>query len=68
MARYDMTLAQNDREAQSRVSQYNARHYQEIINENIYSSDDGIIGEVMVQEGSVVAAGAPICTVRRDQK
>ena len=68
MARYDMTLAQNDREAQSRVSQYNSRHYQEMINENIYSSDDGIIGEVMVQEGSVVAAGAPICTVRRDQK
>ena len=68
MAQYDMNLAGNDREALNRASQYDAKKYQEKVSEEIYSDYDGIIDEVSVQEGSVVTAGMPICTLRRDQE
>lgn len=68
MAQYDMNLASNDREALNRASQFDAKKYQEKVSEEIYSDYDGIIDEVSVQEGSVLTAGMPICTLRRDQE
>ncbi len=67
MAQYNMTLAQNDREAMSRVSEHDAKKYQEIVNEDVYSSYDGVVDEIMVERGSVLGAGTPICTIRRTQ-
>ena len=67
MAQYGMDLASNDRDAMSRVYQYNAKEYQQVVSENIYSDYDGIIDEVMVDEGSMISAGNPICSVRITQ-
>ena len=67
MALYDMNQAANDREAVQHASQYDAKKYQEKVSEEVYSDYDGIIDEVSVEKGTVLAAGAPICTLRRDQ-
>lgn len=67
MAQYGMGLASSDRDAMSRAYQYNAKEYQQTVAENIYSDYDGIVDEVMVDEGSMVPAGTPICSVRITQ-
>ena len=67
MAQYGMGLASSDRDAMNRDYQYNAKEYQQNVAENIYSDYDGIIDEVMVDEGSMVSAGTPICSVRITQ-
>ena len=66
-ALYDMSLANNDREALARASVYDANLSKERVNEEVYSDYDGIIDAVQVQKGSVVNAGSPICTLRREQ-
>ncbi|MBR4153233.1 MAG: HlyD family efflux transporter periplasmic adaptor subunit [Selenomonadaceae bacterium] len=67
MAQYGMDLASSDRDAMGRAYQYNAKEYQQTIAENIYSDYDGIVDEVMIDEGSMITAGTPICTVRITQ-
>lgn len=67
MALYDMTLSGNDREAAAHAAQYDAKKYREKVSEEIYSDYDGIIDEISVDIGSIVVAGSPICTLRRDQ-
>ena len=67
MAQYGMGLASSDRDAMNRAYQYNAKEYQQNVAENIYSDYDGIIDEVMVDEGSMISAGTPICSVRITQ-
>ena len=67
MAQYGMGLASSDRDAMSRAYQYNAKEYQQVVAEDVYSDYDGIIDEVMVDEGSIVSAGTPICSVRITQ-
>ena len=67
MAQYGMGLAANDRDAMNRAYQYNAKEYQQTVAEDIYSDYDGIIDEVMVDEGSMISAGTPICSVRITQ-
>ena len=67
MAQYGMGLASSDRDAMGRAYQYNAKEYQQTIAENIYSDYDGIVDEVMVDEGTMISAGAPICSVRITQ-
>lgn len=64
MAQYGTGLASNDRDARGRVYQYNAKEYQQVVAEHIYSDYDGIVDEVMVGEGSMINAGTPICSVR----
>ena len=53
MAQYGMELASSDKDAMGRAFQYNAKEYQQTVAENIYSDYDGIIDEVMVDEGSM---------------
>lgn len=67
MAQYGMGLASSDRDAMNRAYQYNAQEYRQTVAENIYSDYDGIIDEVMVDAGSMISAGTPICSVRITQ-
>ncbi|MCR5833983.1 MAG: HlyD family efflux transporter periplasmic adaptor subunit [Selenomonadaceae bacterium] len=67
MAQYGMGLASNDRDAMGRAYQYDAKRYQQGIAEDIYSDYDGIVDEVMVNVGSMITAGTPICSVRMTQ-
>ena len=67
MAQYGMGLASSDKDAMGRAYQYNAKEYQQTVAENVYSDYDGIIDEVMVDEGSMISAGTPICSVRITQ-
>ena len=67
IAQYGMGLASSDKDAMGRAYQYNAKEYQQTVAENVYSDYDGIVDEVMVDEGSMLAAGNPICSVRITQ-
>lgn len=67
MTQYNISLAQNDRDAMSRVSEYEAKKSQEVVSKYIYSDYDGVVDEIMVGNGSIVNAGAPICSIRRIQ-
>ena len=67
MAQYGMGLSQSDKDAMGRAYQYNAKEYQQAVAEDVYSDYDGIVDEVMVDEGSMISAGTPICSVRITQ-
>jgi len=67
MAQYGMGLASSDRDAMGRAYQYDAKRYQQDVAEDIYSDYDGIVDEVMVDVGSMITAGTPICSVRMTQ-
>ena len=67
MAQYGMGLASSDRDAMGRAYQYDAKRYQQDVAEDVYSDYDGIVDEVMVDVGSMVSAGTPICSVRITQ-
>ena len=67
MAQYGMGLASSDRDAMGRAYQYDAKRYQQDVAEDICSDYDGIVEEVMVDVGSMVGAGTPLCSVRLTQ-
>ena len=67
MAQYGMGLAANDRDAVGRAYQYDAKRYQQDVSEDVFSDYDGIVDEVMVDIGTLVQAGNPICSVRMTQ-
>lgn len=67
MAQYNIALSQSDRDAMSRASEDDAKKTQELVNEYIYSDYDGIVDEVMVETGSIINVGTPICSIRRTQ-
>lgn len=67
MAQYGMGLASSDKDAMGRAYQYDAKRYQQDVAEDVYSDYDGIIDEVMVDVGSMISAGTPICSVRMTQ-
>ena len=68
MAQYGAGLAANDRDVRSRVYEYDAKRQTETAREEIFCDYDGVVDEVMVAEGTLVAAGSPICTVRLTQE
>lgn len=67
MAQYNIALSQSDRDAMSRASEHDSKKTQELVNEYIYSDYDGIVDEVMVETGSIINVGTPICSIRRTQ-
>lgn len=67
MAQYNIALSQSDRDAMSRASEHDAKKTQELVNEYIYSDYDGIVDEVIVETGSIINVGTPICSIRRTQ-
>ena len=64
MAQYGPELATSGRDAMNRVQEYDMRRGQKNASEYIYSSYDGIVDEILVEEGSTVGSGVPICTLR----
>lgn len=67
MAQYGMGLASSDKDAMGRAYQYDAKRYQQDVAEDVYSDYEGIVDEVMVDVGSMISAGTPICSVRLTQ-
>lgn len=67
MAQYGMGLASSDRDALARAYQFDAKRYQQDVAEDIFSDYDGIVDEVLVDVGSMISAGTPICSVRLTQ-
>lgn len=67
MTQYNIALSQSDRDAMSRASEHDAKKTQELVNEYIYSDYDGIVDEVMIEPGSIINVGTPICSIRRTQ-
>ena len=67
MAQYNIALSQSDRDAMSRASEHDAKKTQELVSEYIYSDYDGIVDEIMVETGSIINVGTPICSIRRTQ-
>jgi multidrug resistance efflux pump len=68
LALSDMYLSENNREALIRADQYDAKRFQQSVTEVIVSEYDGIVNEVSIMPGAVVAAGNSVCTLRRDQE
>lgn len=64
MAQYGAELASSDRDVIGRVYQYDAKLHQQNASENIYSEYDGVVDEVLIEKGSIIQPGNPICTVR----
>jgi len=67
MAQYGTGLASSDRDVIARVYQYDAKLHQQNASENIYSEYDGIVDAVLIEKGSIINSGNPICTVRLTQ-
>ncbi len=67
VSQYSIHQAQNDKEAMSRALQYDAKASQQIDNDTIQSEFDGIVDEVLTDEGELAAAGNPLFTIRRDE-
>ena len=65
--RYSLNQAQNDKDAMQRAMQYDEKASQQLDSKNIYSKNEGIVDEVMVEAGSLVVPGAPLFTLRRTE-
>ena len=64
MAKYGTELSQNDREVLNRVHEYDMHRHKENVAEYVLSDYDGIVNEVLVDEGSTLSGGMPICSIR----
>ena len=64
MAKYGTELSTNDRDVLNRVHEYDMRRHQENAAEYVYSDYDGIVNEVLVDEGATLGSGMPICSIR----
>lgn len=63
MAQYGAGLASSDRDVIARVYQYDAKLHQQSASENIYAECDGVVDQVLIEKGSIIQAGNPICTI-----
>ena len=64
MAQYGPELATSGRDAMNRVQEYDMRRSQKNASEYIYSSHEGVVDEILAEEGTTVTAGLPVCTLR----
>lgn len=64
MARRGVGLATSQREAANSAYQYDQKRQQQIVTENVYSEYDGLVDEILVDEGTILNAGTPICRIR----
>lgn len=64
MAKYGTELSTNDRDVLNRVHEFDMRRHQENAAEYVLSDYNGIVNEVLVDEGAVLGNGMPICSVR----
>ncbi|MCR5176955.1 MAG: biotin/lipoyl-binding protein [Anaerovibrio sp.] len=64
MAQQVPELAISEKDAASRVHEFDSRLYQQHMTEYIRASHDGIVGEMNVEVGTTVGVGMSICTLR----
>lgn len=64
MAQYAPELATGELDVRNKVYEFDARRYQKNETEFIYSSFDGIIDDILSNEGATVGNGTPICSIR----
>ena len=64
MAQYGPELATSELDAINRVHEFDARRYQKDEAEFVYSSYDGVVDEILMNEGATVGSGTPVCSVR----
>jgi len=64
MAKYGPGLAASQREAASRAHEFDSYRYQRDVTEYIRTAVDGIVDEVLVEPGSIVGSGTPVCRLR----
>lgn len=68
MAQYGTQLGENMRDTAQRAYQYKYKMYQQEISQDVIAEHDGVVDQLLVQEGSYVPGGTPIATLRRTQK
>ena len=68
MAQYGTQLGESMKDTAQRAYQYRNKMYQEEISRDIIATTDGVVDNIMVQEGSFVSGGTPIATVRQTKK
>ena len=68
MAQYGTQLGENMRDTAQRAYQYKYKMYQQEISQDVIAEHDGVVDQLLVQEGSYVPGGTPIATIRRTQK
>lgn len=64
VTRFSVTQAQNDKDAMGRALQYDEKASQLADTNNIYSTADGVIDEVLAEPGLLAEAGKPLFTIR----
>lgn len=65
--RNSIDLGSNINDVALRVNAHDAKRTAEEVNEQVYSSYNGIVTELLVDEGTLVRAGDEICTIRLDE-
>lgn len=68
LARHGTELAENRHEMMDRVYQYDSKAYQETLIEDVRTPNNGVVDRVFVKNGTVVAPGTPLCTIRLTEK
>ena len=64
MAQYGPELATSELDAMNRVHEFDARRYQMGESEFVYSNYDGIVDDILIDEGSTIGNGTALCTMR----
>ena len=64
MAQYAPELATDERDAMNKVYEFDSRRYRQAAMGYIYANCDGIVDELLVEPGSIVSPGIPICSLR----
>ena len=64
MEQNNISLANNASDARNRATSFDTKAYQAQATENIYSSFDGVIGDIFIREGTFINAGSLIVTIR----
>ena len=67
ISRYSIGQGKDDRDVVNRALQFDEKVSQKLDNDNIYSTDDGVIDELIATPGLVVSAGSPLFTIRRTE-
>lgn len=68
MAQHGTQLAESLRDTMGKAYQYKSKMYRQEISQDVISNHNGVITQVLAQEGSVVESGEPIASVRLTQK
>lgn len=64
LAQYGTQLGENLKDTAKLAYQYKSKMYQKALSQDVVSEYDGVIEQVLVREGSVVAGGTPLASVR----